>query len=115
MSRYYFLCHDNVQANVSRVLSQKSNLCRDIKSCKVKDLCRDRKWKSNETSQDKFIATKISMLQQVVQLATKISKGNMSGRFQGLSRHRVQIQQYKTTRLCCDIENVCRDNNNRQL
>ena len=38
--------------------------------CRVKDfccdkrkLCHDRKWKSNETSQDKFIATKISMLQ----------------------------------------------------
>ena len=71
MSKYYLLCHDNVQANVSRVLSQKSNLCCNIKSCIVKDLYRDkgklgrdRKWKSNETSQDKFIATNISMLQK---------------------------------------------------
>ena len=55
------------------------------------------------------------MLQQTVQLATKIKEGNMSRHFQGLSRHRVQIQYYKTTRLCCDIENIYRDNNNMQL
>ena len=92
MSQYYLLCHDNVQANVNRVLSHKSNLYRDIKSCKVKEsMSRQRKvrsrrkWKSNKISQDKFIATKISMLQQTVQLATKINKGNMSRHFQGLS------------------------------
>ena len=57
----------------SRVLSQQSNLCHDIKSFRVKNichdkikLCRDRKWKSNEISQDKLVATKISMLQQTV-------------------------------------------------
>ena len=96
MSQYYLLHCDNDQANGSRVLSQQSNLCRDIKSCRVKDfccdkgkLCRDRKWKSNETNQDKFVATKISMLQQTVQLAKKIKEGNMSQHFQGLPRHRV--------------------------
>ena len=79
-------------------MSQQSNSCHDIKSCRVKDfchdkgkLCRDRKWKSNETSQDKFIATKISMLQQIVQLVTKIKEGNMSRHFQGLSRHKFRF------------------------
>ena len=39
MSQYYLFCHNNDQTNGSRVLSQQSNLCRDIKSCRVKDLC----------------------------------------------------------------------------
>ena len=89
MSQYYLLYHDNDQANGSRVLSQQLNLYCDIKSCRVKDFCRDRKWKSNEISPNKFVATKISMLQQTVQLTTKIKEGNMSRHFQGLSRHRV--------------------------
>ena len=98
MSQYYLLCRDNDQENGSRVLSQQSNLCHNIKSCRVKDfyhdkgkLFRDRKQKKNETSQDKFVTTKISILQQTVQLATKIKEGNMLPHFQGLSRHRVQI------------------------
>ena len=64
------LCRDNDQANGSRVLSQQSNLCCNIKSYRVKDfyhkkrkLCHDKNRKSNETSQDKFFTTKISMLQ----------------------------------------------------
>ena len=92
------LCCDNDQENGSRVLSQQSNLCRDIKRCILKDFCRDKgklchdkKWKGNEISQDKFVATKISMFQQTVQLATKIKEGNMLRHFKGLSRHRVQI------------------------
>ena len=37
------LYRDNYQANSSRVLSQQSKLCRDIKSCRGKNICRDRK------------------------------------------------------------------------
>ena len=92
MSQYYLLYRDNDQANGSRVLSQQSNLCRDIKSCKMEDFCHDKgklcrniKWKSIETSQAKFVTTKISMLQQTVQLATKIKE------------------------ICCDIFKVCHD------
>ena len=62
-----------------------------------------------------LFVTNISMLQQTVQIATKIKEGNMSRHFQGLSRHRVQIKQYKITRLCRNIENACHDNNNMQL
>ena len=96
MSQYYLLYHNNYQANDSRVVSQQSNLCPDIKICSVKDfccnkekLCCDKKSKSYKISEDKFVATKILMLQQTVQLATKIKEGNMSRHFQGLSRHRV--------------------------
>ena len=97
MSQYYLLYRNNDQVNGNRVLSQQSNLRRDIKSCRVKylcrdkgKLCRDRKRKSNETSQDKFVMIKISMLKQTVQLV-KIKEGNMSRHFQGLSDQRVQI------------------------
>ena len=38
------------------------------------------------------VTTKISMLQQIVQLATKIMERNMSRHFQSLLRHKVQIQ-----------------------
>ena len=69
MSQYFLLCRENDQENGSRVFYQQSNLCRDIISCRVKYSCRDkvklfldRKWKSNETSQDKFIAANISKL-----------------------------------------------------
>ena len=58
---------------------------------------------------------KISMLQQIVQLATKIKEGNMSGHFQSFSQHKVQIQHCKATRLCHDIEILYCDNNNMQL
>ena len=92
---------NNDQTNGNRVLSQQSNLCCDIKSYRVKNFCldkgklfRDRKWKSNETSQDEFVPIKISMLQAKVQLAKKIKEGNMSRHF--------------------DIENICRNNNNMQ-
>ena len=55
-----------------------------IKRYREKDLCLDkrklcynRKWKSNETCQDKFVTIKTSMFQQTVHLATKIKEGNM--------------------------------------
>ena len=86
------------------------NICHDKRK-----LCRDRKQKSNETSQDKLVATKISMLQQTVQLAIKIKEGNMLQHFSSLSRHKVHIPQCKTTRLCHDKEVLCHDNNNMQL
>ena len=35
----FLLYCDNDQANNSRVLSQQSNLCRNIKSCRVKNIC----------------------------------------------------------------------------
>ena len=78
MSQYYLLCRDNDQENGSRFLSPQSNLCRDKRGCKVKDLCRDkgnffcdRKWKSNETSQDKVCCDKDFN-------ATKIKERNIS-------------------------------------
>ena len=37
-------------------------------------LCRDRKWKRNETSLDSFVTTRISMLPQTIQPVTKIKK-----------------------------------------
>ena len=43
-------------------------------------------------------------VQQTVHLGTKIKEGN-----------KVQIQQCKTTRICHDIEVLCRDNNYMQL
>ena len=76
MLQYYLLCRDNDQANGSRVLSQQSNLCHDTKSYRMTDFCHDKKRKSNETSQDKFVVTKILMLQQTVKLATNSSASN---------------------------------------
>ena len=74
-------CHDNDQVMAVE-------FCRGNKGCKVRDfchdkrkLCRNRKWKNNETSQDKSMSTKISMMQQTVQPMTKIKKGNMSQHF----------------------------------
>ena len=82
MSQYYLLCRNNDQENGSRFLSQQSNLCQYIKSYRVKDFYRDkgkfyhdRKWKSNKT---RFVATNILILQQKVQLATKIKEVNIS-------------------------------------
>ena len=67
-------------------------------------LCHDRKWKRIEKIQDKFVVTKISMLQQTVQPTTKTKEGNMSRHLHSLSRHKVQSlnsarqQDYVTTK-----------------
>ena len=81
----------------------------------MKNIYRDKKWNSNETSQDKLVATKNSMLQQTIQLTTMIKEGNMLQHFPSMSQHKVQIQQCKTIRLCRYIEVLCRDNNNIQM
>ena len=69
----------------------------------------------DKTRQDKYVATKISMLQQTAQLATKIKEGGLSRQLQSLSQHKVQSQQCKTTRLCHDKEKVCCENRLQQL
>ena len=82
-----FLCSiaTMIQENGSREVSRQSNLCCGITSlrgekecCDKTKLCRDRKWQSNETSQDKLVTTKVFYVATNISTIDKIKAENMS-------------------------------------
>ena len=86
----------------SKPMSQHKEMKREERCRNKRKLCHDRKWHSNETSQDKLVVTKVFYVATNSQRMTKIKEGNMLQHFQSMLRHKVQSQHCKATRVCRD-------------
>ena len=80
-------------------------LCRDTTK-----LCRDIKFRTKETSQDKLDATKVFMLRQILQRMKRSKQEICRDIFKVCHDIKFRSQHSKARRLCRDREVLCRDN-----
>ena len=81
----------------------------------VVHLCRDIKWQTKGTRENKLVMKKVFMLRQIFQRMTSSKQEICCNIFKVYRNIKFRSQHHKARRLCRDREVLCNDNHNKML